>query len=147
MWLCFSSPGLSFALALLNLFYTWVQPSQPNRQSTCWQCTFFFFQTTDVLKLYISLCCSCMSFLCFYGLVRFRYKRWWVGLSTWFRCHKRGWKMSQILSKVTSGCTLTYCMLTRHLKQWSLAWRCQRSVIFVAANVAGNVKNIPFCHQ
>ena len=44
IWLCFSSPGLSCALALLNLFYTWVQPSQPNRQSRCWKCTFFFFK-------------------------------------------------------------------------------------------------------
>lgn len=146
MWLCFSSPGLSFALALLNLFYTWVQPSQPNRQSTCCAMYFFFFKP-QMCWNFTFLYVSCMSFLCFYGLVRFRYKRWWVGLSTRFRCHKHGWKMSQILSKVTSGCMLTYCMLTWHLKQWSLAWRCQRSVIFVAANVAGNVKNIPFCHQ
>lgn len=139
IWLCFSSPGLSCALALLNLFYTWVQPSQPNRQSRCWKCTFFFFQTTDVLKLHIFLCCSCMSFSCFYSPVKFRHKRWWFGLSTWFHCHKRSWKMSQILSKVTSGCMLTHCVLTRHLKQWSLAWRCQRSNHFVATNMAGNV--------
>lgn len=66
----------------------------------------------------------------------------WLGLGT------KGDELDyQILSKVTSGCTLTYCMSTRHLKQWSLAWRRQRSVTFVAANVAGNVKNIPFCHQ
>lgn len=100
----------------------------------------FFFQTKDVLKLYISLCCSCMSFSWFYGLVRFRYKRWWVGLSNLVKSNQ--WLHAYILYVDTASQTVVSGLEMSTKRLFSCrkcGWKCQKYPVLSSVNTAGNV--------